>query len=166
MYFPYFLIISPRKWAGTFNWTNLNSHYPRMLCAKFGWNWLIDSWKHDFKVCQSIFPISLLSPHGKGCGPWINLNPHHSRMLFAKFGWNWPKWFLKRRFLKFFNIFSLFPHYLPLEKGVALHLNKLNSPGFTSSENFRNSRCSAHGRKYNYFCPINCFKCSYSKIYT
>ena len=37
-------------------------------------------------------------------------------------------WFLRRRFLKFVNIFSLFPYYLPLEKGVALHLNKLKSP--------------------------------------
>ena len=37
-------------------------------------------------------------------------------------------WFLRRRFLKFVNIFSLFPYYLPLEKGVALHLNKFESP--------------------------------------
>ena len=31
-------------------------------------------------------------------------------------------------FLKFANIFSLFCYYLPLEKGEALHLNKLESP--------------------------------------
>ena len=37
-------------------------------------------------------------------------------------------WFLRRRFLKFVNVFSLFRYYLPLEKGVALHLNKLESP--------------------------------------
>ena len=37
-------------------------------------------------------------------------------------------WFLRRRYLKFVNIFSLFPYYFPLEKGVALHLNKFESP--------------------------------------
>ena len=37
-------------------------------------------------------------------------------------------WFLRRRFFKFVNIFSLFPYYLPLEKGMALHLVKLESP--------------------------------------
>ena len=39
MYFHYFVIISPWKRAGPFIWTNLNPLYPRMLCAKFGWNW-------------------------------------------------------------------------------------------------------------------------------
>ena len=29
---------------------------------------------------------------------------------------------------KYFNIILLFCYYLPLEKGVALHLNKLESP--------------------------------------
>ena len=38
------------------------------------------------------------------------------------------KWFLRRRFLYFVNVFWLFCNYLPLEKDVALHLNKLESP--------------------------------------
>ena len=37
------------------------------------------------------------------------------------------QWFC-RRFLKFVNIFSLFRYYLSIEKVVALHLNKLESP--------------------------------------
>ena len=37
-------------------------------------------------------------------------------------------WFLRSRFLKFVNVFSLFRYYPPLEKGGALHLNKLESP--------------------------------------
>ena len=37
------------------------------------------------------------------------------------------QWFLRRRFLNFVNVFSLFRNYLPLEKGGALHLNKLES---------------------------------------
>ena len=38
------------------------------------------------------------------------------------------QWFRRRRFLNFVNVFSLFRNYLPLEKGGALHLNKLESP--------------------------------------
>ena len=38
------------------------------------------------------------------------------------------KWFSRRRFLNFVNVFSLFHYYLPLEKGGALRLNKLESP--------------------------------------
>ena len=35
----------------------------------------------------------------------------------------------EKKILKFiFNIILLFRHYLPLEKGMALHLNKLESP--------------------------------------
>ena len=37
-------------------------------------------------------------------------------------------WFWRRRFLNFVNVFSLFRNYLPLEKGRALHLIKLESP--------------------------------------
>ena len=37
------------------------------------------------------------------------------------------QWFWRRRFFNFFNVFSLFRNYLPLEKGGGLHLNKLES---------------------------------------
>ena len=37
-------------------------------------------------------------------------------------------WFLRKRFLNFFNIFLLFCNYLPLVKGVALYSKKLESP--------------------------------------
>ena len=37
------------------------------------------------------------------------------------------QWFF-RRFLNFVNVILLFHNYLPLEKGRALHLNKLESP--------------------------------------
>ena len=48
LYFPYFVIISPRKRVGSFIWRNLNSFHSRMLCAKFGWNWLSGSGEEDF----------------------------------------------------------------------------------------------------------------------
>ena len=39
MYYRYFAIISLWKRTWPFIWTNLNPLHPRMLCAKFGWNW-------------------------------------------------------------------------------------------------------------------------------
>ena len=45
IYFRFFLIISPWKREGPFIWTNLNPLHPRMLCAKFGWNWPSGSWE-------------------------------------------------------------------------------------------------------------------------
>ena len=76
MYFRNFVLISPWKRAWPFIWTSLLPLLPRMLCAKFGWNW----------------------PSGSG------------------------------DFLKFVNVFLQFRNYHPLEKGGALHLNKLESP--------------------------------------
>ena len=37
------------------------------------------------------------------------------------------RWFWRRRFLNFINVFSLFHNYLPLENGGALYLNKPES---------------------------------------
>ena len=50
MYFRYFVIIFPWKSAGSFIWTNLNPLYPRMLCAKFVWNWPSASGEEDGNV--------------------------------------------------------------------------------------------------------------------
>ena len=50
MYLHYFVIISPWKRAGPFIWRNLNPLHPRMLCAKFGWNWLSGSGEEDENV--------------------------------------------------------------------------------------------------------------------
>ena len=59
---------------------------------------------------------------------WTNLNPFHPRMLCAKIGWNWPSGFGEEYFKISDSVFSLFHNNLPLEKGKALHLNKLESP--------------------------------------
>ena len=87
---------------------------PRMLCARFGWNWLSGSgedfltgsgplfertyWlvvleKKIFKSCQFIFTISQLSPLGKGSGPLFEQTWnyfHQVCFVRATFGWNWP----------------------------------------------------------------------------
>ena len=50
------------------------------------------------------------------------MSPLHQRMLCAKLVL--ARWFWRRRFLNFVNIFLQFHNYLPQEKGVALYLNK------------------------------------------
>ena len=50
MYFSYFVIISPWKRAGLFIWGNLNALHPKMLYAKFGWNWPSGSVEEDENV--------------------------------------------------------------------------------------------------------------------
>ena len=83
--------------------------------------------EEDFlKFCKCIFLYFVISIW-KGAGT-SNWNLLHTRMLFAKFGWNWAQWFCRRRFLNFFNVFSLFCNYLHLEKGMVHHLNKIESP--------------------------------------
>ena len=59
---------------------------------------------------------------------WTNLNPLHPRKLWAKIGWNWPSGFGEEEFLISSMNFSLLRNYLPLEKGRAGHLNKLEYP--------------------------------------
>ena len=93
MYFHYFIIISPLKRTGPFIWTNLNPLHPRMLCAKFGWNWPSGSGEEGFKNFVNVYfhYFIIISPL-KRAGPliWTNLNPLHPRMLCVKFGWNGP----------------------------------------------------------------------------
>ena len=44
--------------------------------------------------------------------------------VWLKLAW----WVFRRRFLNFVNVFSLFRNYLPLEKGVTLHMYQLEFP--------------------------------------
>ena len=78
------------------------------------------------KVRQCILAIPLISPLG-----FLHSNKYESPPPKDALCQVWLKlaqWFLRRRFLKFVNVFSLFPYYLNLEKGVALHLNKIEFP--------------------------------------
>ena len=76
---------------------NLQSPLQRMLCAKFDWN---SPW---------IRARSFI---------WTNLNPALRQVRLKLDQWFW------RRFLNVLNIILLFRYYLPLEKGLTLHLNK------------------------------------------
>ena len=59
--FHYYL---PWKRVGPFIWRHLNPLYPRMLCAKFGWNWSGGSWEEDFKfqILKRIFSYYAIIP--------------------------------------------------------------------------------------------------------
>ena len=77
MYFYYFTIISSLRRGWTFIWTNLHPLHPRILCAKFGWNWTSGQEKKIFKSFQFISIFSQLSPLlGRAwLFIWTNLNP-------------------------------------------------------------------------------------------
>ena len=67
-----------------------------------------------------------VSPLGKGRGPLFEqLEFPLSKDALCKVWLKLVRWFWGRRLLKFINVFSLFSNYLPFEKGVALHLKKL-----------------------------------------
>ena len=75
-----------------FIWRNLNPLHPRMLLAKFGWNWPGGSGEEDFLISSMYFRYFVIISPWKRARPfiWTNLNLFHLRMLCAKFGWNWP----------------------------------------------------------------------------
>ena len=129
MYFRYFIIISPWKWARPFIWRNLNPLHPRMLGAKFGWNWPSGSREEDFKFCQCIllFRRYLLLEKGRALH-LIKLKSSLPKDGLCQVWLKLAQWFWRRRFFNFVNVFLLFRNYLPLEKGGVLHLNKLESP--------------------------------------
>ena len=102
----------------------ISNHIPiiqRMLFTKFG------SWEHYLKSLSIYFHYYLLM--GKGMA--LHLNKHDfpsPKDALSQVTLKMALWFLRRRFLKLVNVFSLFPYYLPLEMGGVLNLNKLESP--------------------------------------
>ena len=122
------ITISPcwREWLFVWKKKTLKFLYSRMLYAKFGWNWPNSFEERIFKYFQYNFTFSLLPSFEKACPfIWANLNLLHSRMFCIKFGWNWSSCSELEDFKIFFDIILLFCYYFPLEKGVALNLNKL-----------------------------------------
>ena len=62
--------------AWPFIWINLNPLHPRMLCAKFGWNWPSGS-KEDFLILSIYFRYFVIISHwtlGKGRVLWTPLS--------------------------------------------------------------------------------------------
>ena len=100
MYFCYFIIISPWKRVGPFIWTNLNPIHPRILCAKFGWNWLSGSGEEDFFNFVDVFSLFRNYPSLEK-GRTLHLNKPVSpslkdalcqvRLIFSQ--WLWRRFF-------------------------------------------------------------------------
>ena len=67
---------SPCKWVGFFICLNLNSLHPRILYAKFCWNWPSSS-EEDFKISSMYFQYFLIISPWIKAGPfiWTNFNP-------------------------------------------------------------------------------------------
>ena len=60
------------------------------------------------------------------------LNLLHPRMLFKK-NVEIDPLVLENKIYKLINVFSLFRNLLPLEKGVVLHMNEMESPSHKDS---------------------------------
>ena len=111
-----------------FIWTNWNPLHPMMLCAKFGWNWLW-FWRRFLNFVSVFSPFRNYLPLEKGWAFLLNkLESLSPRDTLCQVWLKLAQLFWRRRFLKVVNLFLLFPNYLPFGKGVALHLNKLESP--------------------------------------
>ena len=85
--------------------------------------------KKNLKYFNIILIFCYYLPLEKGMA--LNLKKTWIPFIQGCFEPNWMKlaqWFWRRRFLNIFNLILLFLYYLPLEKGAALHLNKLESP--------------------------------------
>ena len=50
-------------------WTNLNPIHSRMLCAKFGWNWLSGYGEEDFLILSMYFHYFVIISPSKRVGP-------------------------------------------------------------------------------------------------
>ena len=88
------------------------------------------SGEEDFWISWMYFRYFLIISPWK-YGEALNLNKLESSSPKDALCQVWLKlvqWFWRRRFFNFVNVFSLFRNYFPLEKGGALHLNKLESP--------------------------------------
>ena len=130
MYLCDFVIIFPWKRASPFIRKKLNSLLPRMLCAKFGWHWPSVLEKKIFFNFVNVFSLFRYYPpleKGVALRSKKHESPSH-KDAFCQVLVEIGPVVLRRRFLRFVNVFSLFLNNLPLEKGVVLHLNKFESP--------------------------------------
>ena len=120
----------PLEKDGALYLNKLDSPLPeRYLCQVWlklaRWFWT----RRFFKFRQFIFAISLLSPLWKGLGPSFEqtLIPFTQGCFVPGLVEIGPV-VLKKKISKYFHVILLFHFYLPFKKGVALHLNKLESP--------------------------------------
>ena len=81
------------------------------------------------KIVNVFSPYSYYLPLEKGLA--LHLKKSESASLkdaLNQVRLKFALWFLRKKLLKFVNVISLFLYYIPLDKGVALFWNKLESP--------------------------------------
>ena len=86
-------------------------------------------WRRFLNIFKIVLLFRYYLPLEKGVT--FRLNKFESPPLKDALCLVWLKlarWFWMRRFLNIFNIILLFRYYLLFGKGVALHLNKFDSP--------------------------------------
>ena len=88
---------------------------PRILCAKFGWNWLSGHLEKKIFNFWILFCYFIITYPWKSTWPFLYLSS--SWMLFIKFGWNWQR--LDFQILSVYVRF-FFIHVSPLGKGWGL----------------------------------------------
>ena len=124
MYFRNFVIISPWKRTGPFIYMNLNPLWPRMPCAKFGWNWPRED---DFSNLLMYFRNYLLSPFGKELVLNLSkLDSPSSKDTLGQVSLKLAYWFWRRTFLKTINVFHNFVIISPLKRAQPLILTNMN----------------------------------------
>ena len=131
MYFRFFVIIPPWRWAGPFISTNLrmSSSHKNALCQV--WLKLAQRfwWKRFFIFVNVISLFRNYLPWEKGRGLLLNkLESSSPQNALCQVWLKLTLWFWRRRGCFFISskYFPLFRNYLPLEKDVALHLINLN----------------------------------------
>ena len=107
----------------------LKSPLPKDASCKFGWNWPCGSWQ-DFYISSMYFRyFVIIFPFKKGMALHLNkLESPPPKNALCQCWLKLAQWFWEEDFFfNFVNVFSLFRNYLPLDEGVALHMNKLES---------------------------------------
>ena len=115
MYFRYFVIFSPWKNAEPFIWTTWITITQGCIATGLVEIGKVVLENVIFKFRRCTFAISKLSRVWKRAGSfiWTNLNPLHQGCILAR-------WFWRKIFLNFVNVFLLFRKSSPLGKGRGL----------------------------------------------
>ena len=124
-----FTIISPWKKERPFIWTNMKPVYPRMLCAKFSWNWSSGSGE-NFQISSIYYHYFVIISPWKRTEPFsYRLESPSSKDALCHVKLKLAQWFW-RRFFNFINIFSFFSLSSPFLNGnvsfIWINLNPLH----------------------------------------
>ena len=86
--------------------------------------------KKIFKISSMYFLYFIIISLWKTTWPFIrtSLNAHHSRNVLCQAWSKSAQCMVRREFSNFVRVFLLFCYYVPFERGVTLHLNKLKYP--------------------------------------